>query len=84
MYYLGLVKWNHERMPHPGFTKEFFPFGVAGLVRGVCGLLKSILMPSSGKVKGLELKCLRNKHPLGLYIPSSLGLQLLLQAEVSF
>lgn len=49
-------------MPHLGFTKEFFPFGVPGLVRGVCVLPKSILMPSPGKVEGLEVKYARNKH----------------------
>ena len=40
-------------MPHLRFPKGLFSFGVPGLMRCVGGILRNILMPSPGTVKGL-------------------------------
>ena len=40
-------------MPHLHFPKGLFSFGVPGLMKSVCEILRSILMPSPGMVKGL-------------------------------
>ena len=58
-------------MPHLGFPKELFPFGMLGLVRCICGLLRSILMPSPGMVKGLGTEIHEKQVP---YSVSSLCL----------
>lgn len=71
-------------MPHLGFTKSLFLFGVAELVRGVWGLPKSILMPSPGEVKGLEVERTRSNCPAGGPPHPVLPVSMFLQAGVPF